>query len=617
MILRICLENFRCFERIDLRFDGAPGLCGVYGENRIADYANSNGTGKSTIQKGLSWIYFGEWSGMSSVKAILRRSAPAGTAAVGIVEQQINGKLLCVKRRRLKSGETVTVKYGDDVEKSWDSSAANAYIASILGIDFVRYTKLLSYNGKFALAAQTDSELKSLLCALMPLDVTPANAALSKMLQQVRAQHTGASQRVIDLQRRLESALQKAAEERSKEAAWDVERATNVARLRAAAEQAAANFAYAAQVATAWQEHVRRITQGSDLETARARARALLTHIPVERDRVQELAQRCHDLELYMAMDRSGTACPTCKQPWPDVNGQRSAALEADMFKRRGEFDTAQSNWKSACAELDALQREEKAVYAFIESQTAAPAREAESTLQQAKSALENAQSVHAGAQTQLAVAEKLENPYARSVRVCTESIDALHAEIETCTASITSAASQIARLQYVVSLTDKRGLQHFLLETIIPELSARAAVNMTALSAGDMRVKFAMVTESGQEKMHIAAESRTGGDTYAELSDGERQRVDISVFLAVCDLARESMLDCGVLFLDEMLDAHTDRTAKLSMLELLNAYAIRANQRIFVITNDTAIMEDRRMFTSCLRVVADQNGSRIEEVTA
>ena len=615
MLEYLQLTDFKCIRSAELRFDGKPGVTLIVGDNRVADYADSNAAGKSTLWRGLMWALFGKFPGMTAVRGLLRRDAGQGTPAVGAVQFTMRGKRVHVKRTRTRAKETVEITYDGAPAKSWDVAAANEHIASLFGISYDQFSRLCIFTDAYTLASQGDADLKALFSPLIPVDVTPAAGVINAKLKDARAIAdawvAGRPRALAEIQQ-LTTSVE--AEERAA-AAWETQASVAKQTAADAVIRARAFFDEARKLQTQWRDY--RITQEQTYSTTALDAKiqaTMASRARNERTRLEKVDQRAR-LQRQPVPLQPVETCNACGQALP------AAARQAAIAAWQVTINDLSNRDKAFEAEIAALRQlvdeEDRALAALHAEKTAAVIPQA---LSEARAGEDAADRALGAAQHALQVADR-DYTAAMSAKnvhtaVAAERRTVLRhrsAEFEQAECRMQETLKSVQLYSYVAQMVSKGGLQHFLLESLLPDLSARASVYLSALSTENMRVRFASRTENDVEKFHVMASSTVGATSYDEMSNGEKRRIDGPVFLAAYSLARRVLGDPGVLFVDELIDTSTDRTAKTGMLTMLAEYAAQENQQIFVITNDTNVMNDRRFCRSILRVVAAPGGSILE----
>ena len=140
-------------------------------ENRgIVRIEGHNGSGKSSIFEGLTWILFGIDSRKSSIKSIIRFGE---TTATGIVQLEIKDTRYRIVRERTASSTNVTIFKDDEELKFNTSKDAQTYLDSILNIDantFYHLVFLRQYNVE-SFFELTDSYQKSFLDTIFDFSI--------------------------------------------------------------------------------------------------------------------------------------------------------------------------------------------------------------------------------------------------------------------------------------------------------------------------------------------------------------------------------------------------------------------------------------------------------------
>ena len=102
---------------------------------------------------------------------------------------------------------------------------------------------------------------------------------------------------------------------------------------------------------------------------------------------------------------------------------------------------------------------------------------------------------------------------------------------------------------------------------------------------------------------------------SYEQFSNGERQRLDMSILLSFFDISKNiSNWSCSVLFLDEVLDSGVDQSGLANFLSVLNNIVNEENSSdigIYLISHK--LQETNINFDSIVEVTKKQLFSEIK----
>ena len=144
-------------------------------------------------------------------------------------------------------------------------------------------------------------------------------------------------------------------------------------------------------------------------------------------------------------------------------------------------------------------------------------------------------------------------------------------------------------------------GLKLFIFESIIPLLNSRIGYYVPILF--------------GEKKAHVEFDTmmnmyvNVGGEevTYANLSQGERKRIDLALSLSILDTAQAQFgTISNVMFFDELLDGSLDTDGVRSAVQILQSMPVDS---IFLVSHRTEISNE---FDNILEVVKENNISKI-----
>lgn len=178
------LEDFCVFGKTGLTMN--PGVHMVLGEFEGKD-GKSNGSGKSSLFEGMSWVLYGQTSKGEKGMSIVRRNLGRGGKASGTVtlSSPTRGDLT-IERTQSKSAHTLVATLhgaggGENVE-SGDVRVVQAYIDKILGVSFEFFTQLVYFSQESVefFSGMGDADKKKLLGVLLGLSWYDQAAELAK-----------------------------------------------------------------------------------------------------------------------------------------------------------------------------------------------------------------------------------------------------------------------------------------------------------------------------------------------------------------------------------------------------------------------------------------------------
>jgi len=167
----ITLQNFRCFEDVEVKFkdDMVAGIIGNYMKNN----KRSNGSGKTTLLQAILWVLFGIYKkGDTTIpdKRLVKRGAKE---AMGAVVLNIDGKRVRVKREKNRKKSANLELAIDGINKSDRNADTQELIENLIGMDYKLFTNTVFFTekGNDGFCAATPTVRKDYLRDLLQLDV--------------------------------------------------------------------------------------------------------------------------------------------------------------------------------------------------------------------------------------------------------------------------------------------------------------------------------------------------------------------------------------------------------------------------------------------------------------
>ncbi len=190
--------------------------------------------------------------------------------------------------------------------------------------------------------------------------------------------------------------------------------------------------------------------------------------------------------------------------------------------------------------------------------------------------------------------AKKLEkNPHPATVNRAVAEINKLKVEREEFKNQLTYAQKSLKVYQYLNKAFGNKGLKSLLLDSSIPTLNKHAERYSRLLTGGNLEVEFDTQSQlksgSVTDRFEVKVRSLFGGESYEELSGGEKVKVDICVALALQSLvASRARASINIAVFDEST-IYLDDTAGEHFMNLLADEAKRKSS-IFCITHDQSL---------------------------
>ncbi len=668
-VVSMTLRDVLVFRKASVEFDH-QGLMFIQGRNEDSDGASSNGSGKSSLYKALTWILYGQAIDNESSDGFIRKGA---TSARGEVTISAGGEDWTIVRERSKGSPRLTLVAPGGEEFNANRKGAQEQIDALMGFGFDVWRSIVTYGRSdptsFSSPWASDADRKKLLHAILGTGYFAACAAevakRSKELEERRG-HAQGELKVCDA--RL-SDCDVIGEERKRDS-WERARCKRVGDLEAKLTKFDAQPVPKAK-APVDIEPLRRELAGAEAAASKQAQPDLSVLLKSKREleaRSQKLARQLPSTSEIAAYERAASTakstrakletklervvadimaladdtCPTCGSKLCKDKSPL-AALEAEKVKLTGELAAARKsaadataklqNFKQARSEADqagaeaatAARKISDAERAAAQAMSAAQAKVtaltrkiAEAERAEAAAASELAQheskraAERAGIEMQLAAVRDEVNPLEQNVTA----VKAKHEKLRKQRIKLLEVNAELAEeaslLEFWTFGFSPQGLPSMLLDAAMPVLTDRANHYLEILADGDISgcisTQKELKSKAGEVRDRISMQWTIEGAEGVTPSDGQRTKIRVAVDLAMMDLAAARGLTSNLLLFDEVLDG-LDRVGTERMLELL--YSLRARKpSIFVISHETGMSED---FEGGLIVVKNGGAAAVE----
>jgi DNA repair exonuclease SbcCD ATPase subunit len=467
----------------------------------IVTLSGHNGGGKSALVEAAGLALWGE---------TLRGASPWEADAEGVsVEAHVTvrGAELIVERSRSKGSPKLSLRANRKLPVFENNTKTQSFIDSLCGtFDLWARTAVFSSSDAHTFSASSDAERKRLIESLLCLDrLDVAQQHATKALRDVEYELVSAAC-ALDVKRALCA---------SSEGRWR--------KLEAEAKQVPERLVKACDIAA---EHAAYYLK----EFERAAELAAEEYRSVSASTAAVEGELSAAVRAQTALQRD--VCPTCKRPFEqgheESHAKRVSAEELEGLQRR----VTQSR-KAEASAREGIQRARAAV-----ADAHRECLRCESDLREARFALTVKQRFDAAAEELLSA----------------------QAEVLAAEKEEKSAKEKAATLRFVREALGVRGARGRLLDDAVRALGAAASVWFQRFGAVGWKVHLKPTTErkSGSVVDVLSLEvTGPGGKTWRACSGGQRRRLDVSLLLALAELAAGARgTEPGTLFFDEVFDA-------------------------------------------------------------
>lgn len=639
MLEMVSGRNFRSYEQVKLEF-GNRQVSVVCGDSQ-SDYADSNGTGKTSLMYLVLWTLFGKWPGMESADSCIRQ--PANKDCCGIVWLTKPDGRYAISRYRKDTihGTNVFIQPPNHTGAattapdiiSGDLKVMNERIEGLLGMNYETFVRTMVFTGTEAttFALMTDKEQKALLDTIVPFDFSALHARAKekwKNAMETEIECNGVSKAIDQWIEKNQVAMMKLDDHRHELIAQNDETMLRE-KIRTLDEHVAV---YKKAVTDARRERmavlpllnetIAKIDQYKPTvkayEDAKERwamfvsAKETLTR--QEKERVDTLAGIDREItkqKNHLREHEQGKVCHTCGQPLGFEALQKAQSSIEQEIKRLGDlrldairrYDHIQTDYlgrqtNSGFNEETAAtyKAEYEAAQRHMQVMERAYAEEDRRYRELERRALSNEQQIEKAAAVRADLESAL-RPDTFGMSKIEEDLTRLAQETERLKADRKASGDNQAKWAEEKALWDnvanmlgggKGSLQHFLFEALLPEMTATAQMCLSLFSKDQLRVAFKSHRAKGSktvEGFYIEASKGEQTNGYGDLSGGERRRIDFCIFLTLHLMAAKHVFGTGVLFLDEIAD-FMDDTGQQSVVSVLEFFCQQYGVSCLLLTN-------------------------------
>lgn len=633
-ITKLKIENFLSYENSELNLENR-GLLLVEGDNR--DLGGSNGAGKTTIFEAVCWCLFGATnSGLRGDDVI--RHGHKNTRVV--VELKVDGKKVIVRRHRKHKQyqNQVHLRINDVDSRGATDRDTQELICQTLQLDWSTFVSVVMFpQGKAGIAAWSDADQKTVLDVLLDLGrFQDARDKLSKILKADQARAAV-----------LSSSLQAATEvlDTADE---------HLATLKEEHDQFLAAQQTRVEAAEKALEEMRALDPGDGseitqrLETARqalaeARQEDVLNMVSQIQFKIQEL----HDTQTmqqarYQALASQAAQwkgqirdpeeelakhqdCPSCGQELPaEAREKLYSSFSEQAFEAREREKEARDQMLKISETL-ARQDSEVGQLQDLLAQTQAKLNdtsglhsevvEAEAQLREHQYKVNEWSRDVARHESVVETTKAQESPFLTALEKANERKATALFKRHTVEKELKPLKEDIQYQEFWKNGFGNSGVKSLLMSTVTPMLNERANVYMTDLSNGKatITIKTQKKLKSGElrDKLDFQVEYPNGSASYIGKSGGERRRADLSILLALGDLAASrARAAIQLRLLDEPFES-LDALGCEQVVALLQKHLVPRAKTVLVMTHNDSL---KALFENCVRVVKENGVSRIEE---
>lgn len=639
MLEMVSGSNFRCYERVKLEF-GSHRVSVVFGDSQ-SDYADSNGTGKTSLMYLVLWTLFGKWPGMGNADSCVRQPANKDCSGIVWITRPDGRYAISRWRRDTIHGNNVFIQppnhtgaatTGPDII-SGDLKVMNERIEGLLGLNYETFVRTLVFTGaeSTTFALMTDKEQKTLLDTIVPLDFSrllETSRTKEKFAGETEIECNGVTKAVENWIERNEAQIKELDERRVKlgqgNAGLEIQKRIDELDATIVDHEGSINIAEASRRELRPQLDAAVVAIGEYKPTEQSYhdsaqrfssyQSAMTTLTRQEQERKTSLDQA--DRAVQAAADRLSQdvetkTCHTCGQSLNDVSMQQAQASVQQELNNAKELklqtvehhDKLQEHYQrlrdeSGFNEATASEylRNSQAAYTHMDKLEMAllvltgQDREFDEAIVRRRQYIKNCGTDKIELQSTLTSSTT-------GLTKIEEDMDRLKQEIIRLKGDLKASGENQTQWRVEKELWNnvsgmfsggKGSLQHFIFESMLPELTATAQMFLSLFSKTELRVAFKSHRKKGTktvEGFYIEATKGEQTGSYGDLSGGERRRLDFCIFLTLWLLTAKHVFSPKVLFLDEIAD-FMDDTGQQAVIGVLDFFCQQYGVSCLLLTN-------------------------------
>lgn len=633
MLNRVVATNFGLYKELDLDLK-KRGLVWVSGENRDSRAASSNGSGKSTISKAITWGLYGKVIDPSARNDEIGDNViHQGAKTAEVIVYLANDWSISRTRSKGKPGLHIY----DELGSEWHGGDIQAKIIEMVGLDFdgFKNTCLFGQNDatRFASPELSDQQRKSMLHRLLRTEVLGVCVEKAKLLASERKKQLYVLESNIkSFDSKIEATNVLSITD--KLVAWEAERSARADEARTQVEELKRMSKLALSSAS----------EVPGLKEAQAR-------LQVELDRLRaagsdellskmEKIQRkhrdnFHELHNKIKLCRKDIA--HCDEQLGSLEGDACEVCGSDLTdgapKEKIEklSKTIEESKAQIAGYLELIAVEEKKLEVLKtrihnENERCRKIIELDRDIDEIQAAISKTDDAVADAKAHAASAKdhakwyfkikEEKNPWEPELSEARKRVKAWKKEKAVEEAAHRVAKEELDFASFWVKGFGAQGLQSFVLDEPMPYLTERANKYLETLSDGDIEVEFktqrALKSGGGALKEELQINWTIEGVANKTPSGGQQRKIEIATDFAFMDLAETREGASLDLFIaDEILD-DLDSEGQDRVLQLLQDLRKRRGT-IIVISHSATISE---LFEHSITVVKEGGVARIEEET-
>jgi DNA repair exonuclease SbcCD ATPase subunit len=606
-ILNLHILNFGAIGEVLAGLDD-KGLVLIQGDNKDDSSQDSNGSGKSTIPDALCWAFFGETAKGQSGDKIVNRTAKKETSVEVTVVDEDTDDVFRITRYRKHSTHKNMLRLELQTGPSWKDQTlgtdklTQVLVNRVLGCNLEVFASAI-YAGQEKmpdLPSMTDKNLKILIEESAGISqLQDAYDVANRIVKERKAVVQDIAGKIANKQSNIDLLVNNRLALQTKQGDWEITQAAEIAAAEAnhKALFESVNPNIGSQIdkkqaeLQAKVDGVKAKIAGSDAErTEERRLSDALSDAKMVEDQAQRSVMAASEASTKAKHrvdhvgDVIGKPCKECghvvTEDEVDLDASKKMAaelLDVAIQAHKDANEVFGAAIKSKHSASDALQ-------AHRDSMTDVSTLTSELTsLDEHKQKLNQARKIWDAQMASVVAAKKewdnqtaLVNPFVAQIDALDKQCETIEAEIEKFEESRVEAAKSLFIAEEAFRVFSPAGVRAHILDTVTPHLNARTSHYLSTLTDGNISAVWSTVSKTAKgelrEKFVIDVTSKTGGESFTDLSGGEKRKTRLACAMALQDLVASRASKPIKLFIADEIDTALDEAGQERLMSILEA---------------------------------------------
>ena len=598
--INVKIENFLSVGQAELAL-ADRGLLLIQGENKDDDSQNSNGAGKSSIVDALCWVLFGKTARGEAGDGVINRTAGKNTRVTLDIIDGLDNYSIVRHRKYTKMKNTLQVFQNEkDITKGTDKLTEDLVVKVIgCSYDVFRASIYAGQDDQIDLPKMTDKALKDIVEEAAGINKLADAANLAKQkLNERKAYLSGVEQKIFGNGMHMDS-LSSNVELMEKEAIEFEESKKH--KLSAAIEKKkfaqdkardliAQIKAFEITEVTERMNAIKKLMDKTPIFQEISARETLYFGINTKYQSLKSDTQKSVDearalnLSLQELDKLVGEDCDSCGKKYhkEDLSAKSDSIKKkimsevADVTKNKPMLANFKKHLAAMSEELSALNEKTKQLPEHAEE-----LGDLELQIKRYDTLKINASQCSndiKNALERLTEIEKETNPHLSMIDRVKQDIESHVKENEILEESKVEAAKQVEIFTNVSLVYGLSGVRAHILETVTPQLNAKTMEYLSHLSDGNLSAEWNTLAETTKgelrENFHIGVVSKTGGESYRQLSGGEKRKVRLATNMALQDLVASRASKAIDLYIGDEIDHALDESGLERLMGVLEERA-------------------------------------------